>query len=120
MLLTQSDRLTDVTATELERLTPGRVVEVGGKGAVSAAVVRAALEIARTVERIGGANRYATANAWRYGFVVRYEKGQTEGTGYNPEPWHLRHVGTALARDYHEGGFHSLESYFGLPAAPSY
>lgn len=64
--------------------------------------------------------RWIAANAWRYGFVVRYEKGHTEVTGYNPEPWHLRYVGNALARDYHEGGFHSLEAYFGLPAAPKY
>ena len=64
--------------------------------------------------------RWIAANAWRYGFVVRYEKGQTEVTGYNPEPWHLRYVGAALARDYHEGGFHSMEAYFDLPPAPSY
>jgi D-alanyl-D-alanine carboxypeptidase len=64
--------------------------------------------------------RWIAANAWRYGFVVRYEKGQTSVTGYNAEPWHLRYVGTALARDYREGGWHSLEAYFGLPAAPSY
>ena len=64
--------------------------------------------------------RWIAANAWRHGFVVRYEKGQTGVTGYNPEPWHLRYVGTALARDYHEGGWHSLEAYFGLPAAPTY
>lgn len=64
--------------------------------------------------------RWIAANAWRYGFLVRYEKGQTEITGYNPEPWHLRYVGTALARDYHEGGFHTLEQYFGLPPAPRY
>ena len=64
--------------------------------------------------------RWIASNAWRYGFVVRYEKGQTDVTGYNPEPWHLRYVGTALARDYHEGGWHSLEAYFGLPAAPTY
>lgn len=64
--------------------------------------------------------RWIAANAWRYGFVVRYEKGQTEVTGYNPEPWHLRYVGTALARDYRDGGWHSLEAYFGLPAAPRY
>lgn len=64
--------------------------------------------------------RWIAANAWRYGFVVRYESGQTATTGYNPEPWHLRYVGAALARDYESGGFHSLEAYFGLPAAPRY
>ncbi len=64
--------------------------------------------------------RWIAANAWRYGFIVRYESGQTATTGYNPEPWHLRYVGTALARDYQADRFHSLEDYFGLPAAPRY
>ena len=41
-------------------------------------------------------------------------------TGYEPEPWHLRYVGPELAAAYHEGGFHSLEDFFGLPAAPDY
>lgn len=64
--------------------------------------------------------RWIAANAWRYGFIVRYESGQTATTGYSPEPWHLRYVGTALARDYTADGFHSLEDYFDLPAAPRY
>lgn len=64
--------------------------------------------------------RWVAANAYQYGFVVRYEAGQTGVTGYNPEPWHLRYVGVDVARDYHDGGFHTLEAYFGLPPAPRY
>ena len=64
--------------------------------------------------------RWIAANAWRYGFIVRYESGQTATTGYSPEPWHLRYVGAALARDYTADGFRSLEDYFDLPAAPRY
>ena len=60
------------------------------------------------------------ANAWRYGFVVRYESGSTDVTGFSPEPWHLRYVGRTLAADYHAGGWHTLEQYFGLPAQPRY
>jgi len=59
-------------------------------------------------------------NAWRYGFVIRYEDGQTDVTGYAWEPWHLRYVGVELATAYHEGGFGTLEGFFGLPAAPDY
>lgn len=64
--------------------------------------------------------RWVVANAHRYGFIVRYEAGQTAITGYTSEPWHLRYVGVALATDYKSGGFHTLEQYLGYPAAPRY
>ncbi|WP_144794521.1 M15 family metallopeptidase [Microbacterium paludicola] len=63
---------------------------------------------------------WVAAHSWEYGFIIRYEPGQTGTTGYEPEPWHLRYVGPALAAAYHEGGFRSLEEFFGLPAAPDY
>lgn len=59
-------------------------------------------------------------NAWRHGFIIRYEDGATATTGYSWEPWHLRYVGVDLAAAYHEGGFGTLEEFFGLPAAPDY
>jgi D-alanyl-D-alanine carboxypeptidase len=52
--------------------------------------------------------------------VVRYLEGQTAVTGYQPEPWHLRYIGPQLARAYHDGGFLTLEEFFGLPGAPDY
>ena len=64
--------------------------------------------------------RWVRENSWRYGWIVRYEPGQTRTTGYNPEPWHLRYIGTDLARVYHDGGYRTLEDFFGLPAAPEY
>ncbi|WP_456286945.1 D-alanyl-D-alanine carboxypeptidase family protein [Microbacterium sp. JZ70] len=64
--------------------------------------------------------RWVRENSWRYGWIVRYESGQTGTTGYNAEPWHLRYIGADLARVYHDGGYHSLEAFFGLPAAPEY
>ncbi|MFT4214275.1 MAG: D-alanyl-D-alanine carboxypeptidase family protein [Microbacterium sp.] len=64
--------------------------------------------------------KWVAKNAWKYGFVVRYEKGYTKITGYGAEPWHLRYVGLAVAADYHAGGFHTLEQYFGYAAAPNY
>lgn len=63
---------------------------------------------------------FVAAHAWEYGFIVRYEDGYTPITGYLPEPWHLRYVGVDLAREYHDGGWHTLEEFFGLPAAPGY
>ena len=63
---------------------------------------------------------WIAANAWEYGFIVRYEQVGSGITGYKPEPWHLRYLGTELAAAYHEGGYHTLEEFFGLPAAPDY
>jgi zinc D-Ala-D-Ala carboxypeptidase len=59
-------------------------------------------------------------NAWRYGFLLRYEKGRTSTTGVGFEPWHFRFVGTPLARAYHEGGWHTVEQFLDEPAAPTY
>lgn len=65
-------------------------------------------------------SRWVVQHGWEYGFIVRYEDGATEKTGYMPEPWHLRYIGVELAKAYHEGGFHTLEDFFGLPPAPDY
>lgn len=63
---------------------------------------------------------WVAENAWEYGFIVRYESVGSGVTGYKPEPWHLRYLGPELAAAYHDGGFHTLEEFFGLPAAPDY
>jgi len=64
--------------------------------------------------------QWIVAHAWEYGWITRYEDGYTPVTGYVPEPWHLRYIGPELARAYHDGGWHTLEEFFGLPAAPTY
>lgn len=64
--------------------------------------------------------QWLAAHAWELGWIVRYAEGATEVTGYVHEPWHLRYVGRELARAYHDGGWRSLEEFFGLEAAPGY
>ncbi|NNH03464.1 M15 family metallopeptidase [Microbacterium ulmi] len=59
-------------------------------------------------------------HSWEFGWIVRYEDGHTDVTGYAPEPWHLRYIGPDLAAAYHDGGWHTIEEFFGLPAAPDY
>ena len=66
------------------------------------------------------AAKWIAANAWQYGFVVRYPNGKTAVTGYVWEPWHLRFVGLDLATDMKAKNFSTLEEYFALPAAPKY
>ncbi|WP_127473728.1 M15 family metallopeptidase [Microbacterium sulfonylureivorans] len=63
---------------------------------------------------------WVAAHAWEHGWIVRYVEGATDVTGYSPEPWHLRYIGPELARAYHDGGWTSLEDFFGLEAAPGY
>jgi D-alanyl-D-alanine carboxypeptidase len=63
---------------------------------------------------------WVAANSWRFGWIVRYEQDRTSVTGYVPEPWHLRYIGTELAAAYHQGGWHTLEEFFGLAPAPDY
>ena len=59
-------------------------------------------------------------NAWRFGFVLRYEKGHTSTTGVGFEPWHFRYVGAQLAKAYRDGGWHTYEQFLDEPAAPTY
>lgn len=51
------------------------------------------------------ASAYAwlTDNAWKYGFVLSYPKGNTF---YQYEPWHWRFVGKGLAKYLHEEDLH--------------
>ena len=64
--------------------------------------------------------RWLAADAWRYGFVLRYPDGQEPVTGIEFEPWHYRYVGSTLAAQYHAEGATSLEAFFGLPPSPAY
>lgn len=75
-----------------------------------------------TLDDVAGSaqGEWITAHSWKYGWVIRYEKGETGVTGYSPEPWHLRYIGPELAAAYHDGGYRTLEEFFGLPAAPDY
>ena len=66
------------------------------------------------------AGRWIAENAYRYGFVVRYQEGQQEVTGYIYEPYHLRYIGEEAAKAMHEQGALTLEEFFGVDPAPSY
>lgn len=56
--------------------------------------------------------RWVAKNAYKYGFIVRYPKGQQQVTGYTYEPWHLRYVGAKLAATMHTKGIPTLEHYY--------
>ena len=41
-------------------------------------------------------------NCWRFGFILRYDEGWEDITGYSYEPWHFRYVGKDFAARIHE------------------
>lgn len=66
------------------------------------------------------AGKWLTANAWKFGWHLRYPKGKTDITGYKYEPWHWRFVGLELAAELNLTRKITLEEFFELPAAPDY
>lgn len=41
-------------------------------------------------------------NAYKYGWIERYEENKTYLTGYSPESWHWRYVGVEIAKQIHD------------------
>ena len=52
------------------------------------------------------------ANAWKYGFILRYPQGAEDVTGITYEPWHYRYVGLAAAKEIYDRQL-TLEAYLG-------
>ena len=51
-------------------------------------------------------------NAYKYGFVMRYDERYEDLTGFRKEPWHYRYVGKEIAKYIYEHNNMSLEEYF--------
>ena len=63
------------------------------------------------------AGKWINDNCYKFGFIIRYPKGQEKYTGYPYESWHIRYVGNELAKKlYNSGNWISMEKYFGLPS----
>ena len=56
---------------------------------------------------------WLAANAYKYGFILRYPEGKESVTGYIYEPWHYRYVGVENAAKIYASGL-TLEEYFGI------
>jgi zinc D-Ala-D-Ala carboxypeptidase len=48
--------------------------------------------------------QWVAENAHLYGFILRYQEGSEDITGYAYEPWHIRYVGTAYAQAIYDFG----------------
>lgn len=56
------------------------------------------------------AGKWCTENCWKYGFILRYQEGWEEVTGYKAEEWHFRYVGKEHAARIYENQM-PLEHY---------
>lgn len=57
-----------------------------------------------------GGGKWIRENCWKYGFILRYNDGWEDVTGYKYEPWHVRYVGKEAAQAIHDNEM-PLESY---------
>lgn len=64
--------------------------------------------------------KWLAANAWRFGFLLRYPADKVPVTGFTYEPWHFRYIGPELAAELHRSGSTTLEEFFGLPGGTLY
>ncbi|WP_328292081.1 M15 family metallopeptidase [Kineococcus sp. NBC_00420] len=63
---------------------------------------------------------WLVANAGRFGFLRRYPDDKTDVTGYAPEPWHWRWVGTDLVAQMAAKGVTTMEEFFGVSGGSTY
>lgn len=64
--------------------------------------------------------KWVAANAYKFGFIVRYKNGTEDTVGYIYEPWHLRFVGIELATELNRLGNPTLEEFFQFGPAATY
>ena len=63
---------------------------------------------------------WLAANAWRFGFLLRYPADKVAVTGFTFEPWHFRYVGVPLATQLRDAGVSTLEEFFSVPGGTEY
>ena len=52
-------------------------------------------------------------NSYKYGFIIRYQKGREKITGYSAEEWHIRYVGKKTAEYIYKNNI-TFEEYYDL------
>lgn len=64
--------------------------------------------------------KWAQANAYKYGFLLRYPPELTNITGYSNEAWHFRYVGTDLSNELRAANIKTLEEFFNVSGGTTY
>lgn len=69
-----------------------------------------------SLECFAGSAQYQwlKTNAVNYGFIERYPSGLESVTGYSPEAWHWRFVGTSTAQEMKSKSVRTLEQLWGV------
>ena len=57
--------------------------------------------------------RWIKNNAYKYGFILRYQEGKENITGYKAEEWHIRYVGKNAAEYIYKNDI-TFEEYYDL------
>ena len=63
--------------------------------------------------------KWIAANSYKFGFIIRYPENKSFITGYQYEPWHIRHFGLEAATEIQNSGL-TVEEFFNLPEASDY
>lgn len=64
--------------------------------------------------------KWAAANAYKYGYILRYTDTDVAITGYRAESWHFRYVAPGLAAEMQAKAITSLEEFFGVSGGNIY
>lgn len=64
--------------------------------------------------------KWVAANAYKYGFIIRYPQGKESITGYEYEPWHIRYIGKGLSNELHNKNILTLEEFFNVSGGTTY
>lgn len=64
--------------------------------------------------------KWLAANAYKYGFLLRYTAAERTVTGYQAEAWHYRYIGRDLASEMHKRGIATLEEFFSVTGGEAY
>ena len=57
--------------------------------------------------------KWVAAHCHEFGFIIRYQLGKDDITGYMYEPWHLRYLGESTARLVFDSGL-TLDEFLGV------
>jgi len=64
--------------------------------------------------------KWLAANAYKYGFLLRYPADKVSVTGYEYEPWHFRYIGTDLSNEMHAKHIETMEEFFNVSGGTTY
>lgn len=63
--------------------------------------------------------KWVAEHCYEYGFIIRYPADKEAVTGFLYEPWHIRYLGTDVAKDVYDSGL-CLEEYLGIDSVYNY